>query len=79
MKFGVSVLAFALLAGALAGCAEVTRTEPAAAPRTTTVVVPPGTTVVVVQTTPWCGGAYAPPQGTNFGGCPAASVGAISR
>lgn len=78
MNVGVSVLSFALLAGALAGCAEVTTTESAAAPRTA-VVVPPGSTVVAVQTAPWCGGAYAPRQGSDFGSCPAATVSATGR
>ena len=46
----------------------------------TTVVAPPGSTVVVqppatttaavVPVTPWCGGAYGAPGGTNFGSCP---------
>jgi hypothetical protein len=49
-------------------------------PSGTTVVAPPGSTVVVqpparttavaVPVAPWCGGAYASPGGTNFGGCP---------
>jgi hypothetical protein len=51
----------------------------APAPSGTTVVAPPGSTIVVqppptttaaVPVTPWCGGAYAAPGGTNFGGCP---------
>jgi hypothetical protein len=50
----------------------------APAPGGTTVVVPPGSTVTVtppaataaVAVRPWCAGAYAPTQGTNFGGCP---------
>ena len=50
----------------------------APAPGGTTVVAPPGSTVVVhppaaptvvVPVRPWCGGAYASPGGTNFGGC----------
>jgi hypothetical protein len=44
----------------------------------TTVVAPPGSTVtiqpppapVAVVAQPWCGGAYSPAGGTNFGGCP---------
>ena|SRR5216684_8777570 len=44
----------------------------------TTVVAPPGSTVIVqppptvaaVAVSPWCGGAYSPAGGSNFGGCP---------
>jgi hypothetical protein len=48
-------------------------------PSGTTVITPPGSTIIVqppprttavVPVTPWCGGAYASPGGTNFGGCP---------
>jgi hypothetical protein len=30
---------------------------------------PATTTTAVAPATPWCGGAYASPGGTNFGGC----------
>ena len=68
MRRAVSTIGLVVLIGLVAGCVHVTRTEPAAAPRVT-VVVPTGTSAVVVQTAPWCGGGYAPPTGTNFGGC----------
>jgi hypothetical protein len=41
-----------------------------APPGSTIVVHPPATTTAVIPVTPWCGGAYASPGGTNFGGCP---------
>ena len=41
-----------------------------APPGSTVVVQPPPTTTALVPVKPWCGGAYAAPGGTNFGGCP---------
>ena len=40
-----------------------------APPGSTVIVQPPPTTTTVVPVRPWCGGAYASPGGTNFGGC----------
>jgi len=68
----VRSIAFALaVVAAATGCASSrTVAVPAASP-TTTVVVPAGSTVAVVAPAPlpWCGGAYAPAGGTNFGSC----------
>ncbi len=69
------VVALAALTGCSRTMHETTAASPATtAPSSTTVVVTPGTTTVVQApapvTTPWCGGAYAPVGGTNFGGCP---------
>lgn len=65
-----SVLALAVAVSA--GCVTVERTERITSPEPSAAVVTttPGTTVVTVPTIePNCGGAYAPPTGTNFGAC----------
>jgi len=68
------------------GTVIVPAPQPSASPGTTvvapsasgtTVIAPPGSTVTVtppvttaVALTPWCGGAYSPAGGSNFGICP---------
>jgi hypothetical protein len=68
MRTAASAVCLVVMIGLVAGCVQVTRTEPAAAPGAI-VVVPPGTSAVVVHTPPWCGGTYASGPGTNFGDC----------
>lgn len=66
-----SVSTVCLLVVAAAGCAtRVARTEPA--PSATVVTAAPGTTVVTAPAAavPYCGGAWTPVGGTNFGACP---------
>jgi hypothetical protein len=76
MKRLLSTVVAGLTVLGAAGCVHVERVQPAASPGTTTIVVTPGspTTVVTAAAAPWCRGAYAPNQGSNFGACTPSEV-----
>jgi len=68
------------------GTVIVPAPQPSASPGTTVVapsasgtavIAPPGSTVTItppapaaIAVSPWCGGAYSPAGGSNFGSCP---------
>ena len=67
-RIAAAMLALGLLAGLVVPALAQTVVAP---PGSTVVVQPPATTTAaVVPVTPWCGGAYGAPGGTNFGSCP---------
>lgn len=68
---GLSASVLAVTIVMTAGCVTVDRTERTTArqPATTVVTTSPDTAVVTTVNEPYCGGAYAPTTGTNFGAC----------